>query len=174
MLQLNQMVLFLISGMLLLFVSSIPLVMGQPMNFEYYTQWGTAGEADGQFNGHNDVDFYNGSVIVADYANHRIQIFDPEGSFISKFGDGGEGDGQFQGPSGLSIDSNDNIYVTDKNNDRVQVFTSDGQFITKFGEAGTSNGQFTDPEGVGVDKDTGTAYVADTGNSRIQVFKLAQ
>ena len=66
------------------------------------------------------------------------------------------------------------IYVTDKNNDRVQVFASDGQFITKFGEAGTGNGQFTDPEGVGVDKETGTVYVADTGNSRVQSFKLEQ
>ena len=29
------------------------------------------------------------------YANHRIQIFDPQGNFIAKFGEGGEGDGQF-------------------------------------------------------------------------------
>ncbi|MGB8133732.1 MAG: 6-bladed beta-propeller, partial [Nitrososphaeraceae archaeon] len=77
----------------------------------------------------------------------------------------------FQGPSGLSIDANDNIYVTDKNNNRIPVFTSDGQFITKFGEPGSGNGQLIDPEGVGVDKESGAVYVADTGNNRIQLFE---
>jgi DNA-binding beta-propeller fold protein YncE len=115
-----------------------------------------------------------GNVYIADYGNNRIQRFTNDGKFITKWGTKGTGDGQFQGPSGLSIDANDNIYVTDKNNDRVQVFASDGQFLSKFGTAGTGNGQFTDPEGVGVDKDTGTTYVAVTGNSRVQVFKLAQ
>ena len=62
----------------------------------------------------NDVDFYNGKVYVADYANHRIQIFDPEGNFITKFGEGGEGDGQFHKASALSIDSEGDIYVADQ------------------------------------------------------------
>jgi hypothetical protein len=142
MLQLSQMVLFLISGMLLFFVSSIQLVFGQLMNFEYSTQWGSAGEANGQFNGHNDVDFYNGSVIVADYANHRIQIFDPEGNFISKFGDGGEGDGQFHKASALSLDPEGNIYVADQFNFRVQKFTNDGKFITSGGLKGKAMDNF--------------------------------
>ena len=38
----------------------------------------------------------------------------------------------------------------------------------------SEDGQFNRVEGVGVDQysDTGLVYVADTGNSRIQVFKL--
>ena len=60
------------------------------------------GEGEGQFDGQNDVDFYNGRVYVADYANHRIQIFDPRGNFIAKFDEGGEGDGQFHKASALS------------------------------------------------------------------------
>ena len=92
-------------------------------------------------------------------------------TYYTKWGSLGEADGQFHGPSGLSIDANDNIYVTDKNNNRVQIFSNDGQFIGKFGVAGAGDGQLNGPEGVGVDKDTGTVYVADTGNTRIQVFK---
>jgi DNA-binding beta-propeller fold protein YncE len=88
-----------------------------------------------------------------------------------KWGSKGTADGQFQGPSGLSIDANDNIYVTDKNNNRIQIFTSDGQFLTKFGETGSGDGQLSGPEGVGVDKESGAVYVADTGNSRIQLFE---
>ena len=159
--------------------------MGQSTPFTYYTKGGSLGEADWQFDGQNDVDFYSGKVYVADYANHRIQIFDPEGNFIIKFGEGGEGDGQFYKVSALSIDSEGDIYVADQFNYRVQKFTNDGkfikawgsngaadgQFLEKFGQAGAGDGQLNGPEGVGVDKETGTVYVADTGNSRIQVFK---
>ena len=91
-------------GILVSFILSTTHVMGQSTAFTYYTKWGSLGEADGQFDGQNDVDFYNGKVYVADYANHRIQIFDPEGNFITKFGEGGEGDGQFHKASALSID----------------------------------------------------------------------
>jgi len=78
------------------------------------------------------------------------------------------------GPAGLAIDSNDNIYVTDRDNNRVQVFTNNGTFVTSFGSEGEADGQFNRLEGIGVDpySDTGLVYVADTGNTRIQVFKL--
>ena len=55
--------------------------------YSFVAKWGSLGEGDGQFDGQNDVDFYNGRVYVADYANHRIQIFDPNGNFIAKFGE---------------------------------------------------------------------------------------
>ena len=80
------------------------------------------------------------------------------------------------GPACLSVDSADNIYVTDRDNDRIQIFTSNGTFITAIGSQGSKDGQFNRPEGVGVDpySNTGLVYVADTGNSRIQSFKLVQ
>lgn len=52
----------------------------------------------------------------------------------------------------------------------MQIFSNNGQFIAKFGVAGAGDGQLNGPEGVGVDKDT-NSIVADTGNTRIQVFK---
>jgi hypothetical protein len=45
--------------------------------------------------------FYDGRVYVADYANHRIQIFDSQG----------------------------NVYVADYGNDRIQKFTNDGKSL---------------------------------------------
>jgi tripartite motif-containing protein 71 len=96
--------------------------------------------------------------------------------FISKWGTSGSEVGQFMGPAGLAVDSNDNIYVTDRDNDRIQIFTSNGTFIRAIGSQGSEDGQFNRPEGVGVDpySNTGLVYVGDTGNSRIQVFKLLQ
>lgn len=50
-----------------------------------------------------------------------LQIFDSEGSFLSSFGSNGEGNGQFNAPTGVAIDSQDNIIVADWGNCRIQV-----------------------------------------------------
>ena len=68
--------------MLTIFVSLFPFAylldtFGQTntdTTYSYVTKWGSLGEGDGQFDGQNDVDFYDGRVYVADYANHRIQF----------------------------------------------------------------------------------------------------
>ena len=140
---------------------------------KFIMKWAEQGSEDGQLSKPESViiDSHD-NIYVADFGNHRIQKFTNDGKFIQKWGSKGVGDGEFNGPAGLSIDRNDNIYVTDKNNNRIQVFTSNGAFLTKFGFEGSEPGQLILPEGVGVDKDTGLVYVADTGNFRIQVFKL--
>nr|MBA3750591.1 6-bladed beta-propeller [Nitrosopumilus sp.] len=130
------------------------------MTFTYYTKWGSAGEGDGQFAGQNDVDFYDGKVYVPDYANHRIQIFDPNGNFITKFGDGGEGDGQFHKASALSIDDEGNLYIADQFNFRIQKFTSDGEFLGKWGSEGQGDGQFLHPH-VPANDAQGKLFVTD-------------
>jgi len=49
------------------------------------------------------------------------------------------------------------------------AWASSYAFAFKFGSFGTGNGQFQVPQGVAVDS-AGNIYVADTRNSRIQVF----
>ncbi|HET6517674.1 MAG TPA: fibronectin type III domain-containing protein, partial [Nitrosopumilaceae archaeon] len=68
-----------------------------------------------------------------------IQIFElvdnncPQGTdeivagicFVNEFGSTGSDDGEFNSPSGLALDSaNDLLYVADTDNDRIQVFTT--------------------------------------------------
>lgn len=65
---------------------------------------------------------------------------------------------------GIVFDRNDNMYVTDKNSNLVQVFTSDGRYIIQFGGSYDGEDRLLDPENIGVDKESGTVYVADTGN----------
>ena len=63
----------------------------------------------------------------------------------------------------------DLVFVVDKTSTNVQVFDKDGKFINKFGSKGSNDGQFSRPEDLAIDPQ-GKVFVADTGNSRIQVF----
>ena len=50
----------------------------------------------------------------------------------------GAGDGQFRlpnGPSGVAVDTSNNVYVADSLNGRIQKFSATGSFITKWGSS---------------------------------------
>ncbi|XP_064467233.1 E3 ubiquitin-protein ligase TRIM71-like [Ornithodoros turicata] len=112
-----------------------------------------------------------GRLIVADRSNNRIQIFNPDGSFRSKFGSAGDRPGQFDRPAGVAWDATRNrIIVADKDNHRIQVFLQDGKFLLKFGEKGSKTGQFSYPWDVAVNME-GQILVSDTRNHRIQLFQ---
>jgi hypothetical protein len=53
----------------------------------------------------------------------------------------------------------------------VQVFDAKGNYLYKFGSQGHGNSEFWMPAGIFIDA-SDLIYVADTYNSRIQVFKL--
>jgi tripartite motif-containing protein 71 len=93
--------------------------------------------------------------------------------FIRKWGSHGNGDGLFEEPTGIAIDSSNNVYVSDMdfenccnpNHHRVQKFNSNGGFLTKWG----GNGQFINPMGIAIDS-TGKVYVADQVHQLIKKF----
>lgn len=107
-------------------------------------------------------------VFVPDYENHNMKKFTKDGDFILEWGSRGDKNGEFEGPSGIAIDSSDNVYVIDDTG-RIQKFTDNGTFITSWGSDGSDDGQFSKAEGIDVDPE-GNVYVADTANKRIQVF----
>jgi len=134
--------------------------------------FGSQGDENGQFNNPNGVSAdFKGNIYVCDYSNHRVQIFDSEGQFISKFGSKGDGNGQFKGPCGIVIGSKGkgNIIISDNQNHRIQIFDSKRKFISTFGSYGNKKGQFSSPTGICVDLDD-NILVCDCGNNRIQKF----
>ena len=64
----------------------------------------------------------DGRVYVADFQNHRIQVFSPEGRSLTAFGSQGTDPDQFDRPTDLDFGPDGRIYVVDFGNDRVQVF----------------------------------------------------
>jgi DNA-binding beta-propeller fold protein YncE len=73
------------------------------------------------------VDATTGNIIVTDYNNCRIQVFDGQGTFLGKLGTPGIGcDGCLYGPVGVVLDVTGNVYVADSINSRVEVFAPSG------------------------------------------------
>ena len=69
----------------------------------------------------------SGYVYVADVWNDRIQKFDSNGNFITKWGSQGTGDGELDCPGDIAVDSSGYVYVADSENHRIQKFDSNGK-----------------------------------------------
>jgi glucose/arabinose dehydrogenase len=76
------------------------------------------------------VDPSSGNVYVADTANHRIQVFSNNGTFISKWGqygtrEYGRAEENLRSPTGITVNpSSGNVYVADTANNRILGFAS--------------------------------------------------
>jgi len=64
----------------------------------------------------------DGNVFVADFYNHRIQKFTPEGKFLVAFGSQGNEPGQLERPTDMALDDEGNVFVVDFGNNRIQEF----------------------------------------------------
>ena len=137
--------------------------------FTFVNMWGSFGKGNGRFDGQNDVDALKGHVYVADYANHRIQVFDTKGNYLIKWGTYGDENGQIHKASALSIVPSGNIYLSDQFNYRIQEFTANGTFVTNWGTKGEANGQFLHPHVPAVDSE-GNVYVSDRDLANVQKF----
>ncbi|TWT97308.1 Serine/threonine-protein kinase PknD [Neorhodopirellula pilleata] len=83
--------------------------------------WGTEGDRPGQLHYPYDLAIdQDGTVIVCEYGNQRLQRFTPEGELLSTWGGPGHAPGQLYQPWGVVIDSKRRVHVLDSNNHRVQ------------------------------------------------------
>ena len=63
-----------------------------------------------------------GLLMVCDAGNHRVQVFELSGKFVTKFGSEGSERGDFRFPRSLANLSDGRIVVCEMNNHRIQVF----------------------------------------------------
>ena len=89
----------------------------------------------------------NGTIVVADHENNRIQVFTETGTYIRQFGVKGSGNGQLNMPTGVAVDAAGNIWVADFLNSRVQKFTATGTYLSKFSTTGEPWGVAIAPNG---------------------------
>jgi hypothetical protein len=127
-------------------------------------------------------------VYVADTGNHRIQIFEYDGddaggtvTYLDEFGRYGDGEGEFNSPEDVFVDPFGMVWVADTGNHRIQIFDADGEYQGEFGTYYDVPGTFNSPSSIAVsalqlrepfEDSFFYVYVADTGNHRIQRFKI--
>jgi streptogramin lyase len=136
----------------------------------FHSAFGSFGAGDSQLNAPSDVAIGpEGEMWVADFANNRLQHFNPAGEYVGRFGSQGSGAGKLDHPASIAIDAEGNLWVADKGNNRIQKFSPEGVLLDGFGSLGSGNGQFNGPEGIAIDA-AGDIWVSDTYNYRIQKF----
>lgn len=105
-----------------------------------------------------------------------VTKFSPQGKLLltlGKPGVAGDGPDTFNGPSDVLVAPNGDIFVADghggETNARIVKLTKDGKFIKAWGKKGSGPGEFDTPHGLAMDA-AGRLFVADRGNSRVQIF----
>ena len=125
-----------------------------------------------------------GNLYFADRDNHCVRKIDTTGKIVTVAGNGMEGYGgdggpatsaMLDSPSGVAVDSADNLFIADTNNNRIREVRNG--VITTY--AGTGVGGFCgdggppaaaclfSPRGVAIDSSDGL-YIADSGNNRVR------
>jgi len=121
---------------------------------------GASVAGDGQFNNPISIAMDAlGKFFVADSDNKRIQVFDDEGEFQSKFGSPSSADDEYLGlAKGIAIqESSKNIFVSDIERDVIAVFDSTGDFLFEFDSFDGTD--FKSPTNMIIDNDEELLYL---------------
>lgn len=123
-----------------------------------YSETGSFGSGEGQFDNPTVVHKANGRQYVVDSGNRRIQILKEDGSYISEFGK----EQDLVQPTGLTSNGTSNIFVCDAIKGYVYMYDAGGNFIYKF------NPGITSPSDVYFFREK--LYVADKKGATIKVL----
>lgn len=125
--------------------------------------WGSKGSGPGQFDTpHAIVIDSKDRVYVADRENRRIEIFDPDGQFITQWTG-------FSYPQGLYVTPGDTFYVGDTR--QVIKLDASGHLIGVFGTPGRGPGEMSSVHGLAVGRE-GEVFTAELLGWRAQRFVL--
>lgn len=140
--------------------------------------WGEPGEQPGQFNLPHSVWVHaDGRVFVCDRENDRIQIFSPDGEFLTMWTN-------VTRPGDLFIDRDENVYIgemshvaggfsmagkptPENRHSKMSVRDMDGRILTSWGnEDPCEPGSFASPHGLWLDSH-GDLYVAEVTHTAL-------
>jgi len=122
-----------------------------------------------------------GDVYVSDWDNHRVQKFDSNGTYIGTLGATRvpylTDTTRLNRPWGITVAPDGSLYVAEDRGDRLIKLSPSGTQIWTVGEPGVYGNDddhlgsyWAGPEGNLAIDSSGTVYVADTGNARVQIF----
>jgi len=118
---------------------------------------GGRGGGDGQFDKPSGIAYArDGTVLVADTGNDRIERFSSDGNLVGTIGDAGSGRERLSRPTGVAVDARGHVYVADSAGGRLVEFDEHGALA-----------------GARLDRDAGLVEPADVAtDDRDRVFLL--
>ena len=145
--------------------------------FKYSHTIGRNGEAGPGFRDPVDVALgQEGKIYVLNHSAEyepigvRVTVCTmEEQEFLGQIGRFGRGEGEFVWPSGIALDSQENVYISDNYLHRISMFNEKGEHLNHWGSEGSGDGELNMPSGLRFDKED-NLYVVDSANNRVQVF----
>jgi DNA-binding beta-propeller fold protein YncE len=131
--------------------------------------FGSAGPHDGQFQMPRSVGFSpDGSRLYLLDRSHRVQVFDPDGNFLTMWP---TPIGPLGNPRGLDVDPEGLIYVADTHNSQMLVYSPEGELVRQWGRPGREPGEFISVTDVALDS-RGNVWTCEYGafGDRLQQF----
>ena len=110
----------------------------------------------------------DGRVYVADFYNHRLQVFSQDGEFVGTIGQEGHGAGDLYYPTDAAVSTRGELLVADAYNHRIHGLSAAGVTAVRWGSRWTTAigiGRFHVPTGIAIDRN-GRVHVADSANKR--------
>jgi DNA-binding beta-propeller fold protein YncE len=143
-------------------------------NGKFIKSWGSTGLATGQFRtAHGIAVDAEGNVYVADSGNRRIQVFDSDGNFKTRFLNVGT-------PSAICMTPGAHQYLYSSNSNppddidvdgEIYKLELDGHLVGRFGRAGKLPKEFGTTNAIDC-RSENELYVGELGNFRVQKLAL--
>ena len=134
---------------------------------QYLSEWGGNGSGPGQFRGtHGIAVDAQRRIYVADRGNHRIQVFDENGTLLKIWPNIRQMDYLLATPDGF-------LWGVDGMTNKVLKYDLEGHLQYSWGTQGAFDGGLSSPHGMSVDQE-GNLYIADFFNTRVQKFMPRQ
>jgi NHL repeat len=142
-------------------------------NGKFLMQWGIKGtppneQRPGYMNNVHGVavDPVNRHVFVNDRNNHRIQVFDENGKYLS----GWHIDAEPSSLHLLYIGVDRNVWTFDRSTNKMVKYDQQGHLLYAWGTMGTFAGGLWGVHGMSVDQQ-GNLYVSEVDSGRVQKFR---
>lgn len=132
---------------------------------------GGLGNGRSQFYLPNLLALNNNQLIISDAGNFRLQKIDLAGNQLWSIGDEPT---KFKNPSGLALDSLDNIYILDQGHARVLKYSSNGTWLTSWGVRGYQTGQLATPMSIRINPLDDRVYIQDSYKTGDKLIKRTQ
>jgi DNA-binding beta-propeller fold protein YncE len=140
--------------------------------FSFLESWGKEGDGRQEFR----YPFFiaagkDGTVLIVDVLNTRVQAWDPKGRAVSTIGEWGVDVSQFYRPKGVCVDKDNRVFASDSYLGAIQVFNRYGSFLSVLGDESGKIIKWKTPVGMAID-DRQRLYVVDMIDNRVCVYQI--